>query len=328
MIDPFAALFKQDYKSLNMYLEHGNVNIIDKHKKTLLHYAIKLHSNEAVQILLRAYADVDIPDGKGYTSYHYAVLHNGLSYLRVFMNTEGNPMTKNYLGQTPLYLACKSGKEAMIDLFLEKYKLDMGEKDKNEETICLALVQSKNPALLKKYGGYEPWLEEPNYLGNTPLILAVHRNAGSMVAFLLEHSIFVNRKNHIGETALFYAVRNKNYEIIDLLMQKGAFLDFKNQYSETIYDFIDSEDLKDYILSRSIHYKLDTYKKKYPLHYAIYQNDPKMMQRHMTLRCLSIVDPFGYSPTDLANLYQNAIALEQLKELKRQAKIRTIETKL
>ncbi|MDE6655690.1 MAG: ankyrin repeat domain-containing protein, partial [Anaeroplasmataceae bacterium] len=171
MINPFKALLNQDWKQFNSYLEHGNVNVTDATGKTLLSYAIQLQSNEAVQILLRAYIDVDIADDKGNTCYHYAVLHNRLSYLRILMTTNGNPMQKNKAGQTPLYLACRYRKEKMIDLYLEKYKLDMGEKDLNEETICMALVRAKSHQLLKKYGGYESFIDEPNYIGNTTLLV-------------------------------------------------------------------------------------------------------------------------------------------------------------
>ncbi|MDE7095529.1 MAG: ankyrin repeat domain-containing protein, partial [Anaeroplasmataceae bacterium] len=188
MIDPFQAILNQNWKQLNTYLEHGNVNVVDKNGMNLLSYAIKLQSNDAVQILLRAYIDVDSIDKKGNTCFHYAVLHNRLNYLRVLMTTNGNPMQKNKDGHTPLYLACRYRKEKMIDLYLEKYRLDMGEKDINEETICLAFTRAKSPQLLRKYGGFEAWLEEPNYIGNTPLLVACERDSKEMAEFILEYN--------------------------------------------------------------------------------------------------------------------------------------------
>ncbi|MDE6661522.1 MAG: ankyrin repeat domain-containing protein [Anaeroplasmataceae bacterium] len=326
MIDPFQAILDQNWKQLNAYLDHGNVNVVDKNGMNLLSYAIKLQSNDAVQILLRAYIDIDSMDKKGNTCFHYAVLHNRLNYLRVLMTTNGNPMQKNKAGHTPLYLACRYRKEKMIDLYLEKYRLDMGEKDNNEETICLAFIRSKAPQLLKKYGGFEPWLEEPNYIGNNPLLVAAERDSRDMVEFILEYNVFVNYKNHMNETALFYAVRNKNKEIIDLLLKHGAFLDFKNKNAETIYDLATSE-IKEFIEERKRAYKLTTYQRRYPLHYAIYMNDMKLIEKAMTLKNVNTLDLFNLTPLQLARLYHNKKAIEAIKNLERLAKIAALQTK-
>lgn len=326
MIDPFQAILDQNFKQLNNYLEHGNVNVVNSKGISLLSYAIRLQSNDAVQILLRAYVDVDIQDQKGNTCFHYAVLHNRLNYLRILMTTNGNPMQKNKEGHTPLYLACRYRKEKMIDLYLEKYKLDMGEKDNNEETICMAFVRAKAPLLLKKYGGFEGWLEEPNYIGNTPLLVASERDSLPMVEFILEYPVFVNIKNHMNETALFYAVRNNNKEMVDKLMCHGAFLDFKNKNAETIYD-IASNEMKEFIEERKRVYKITTYKRRYPLHYAIYMNDFKLFEKSLTLKNVNTIDLFQFTPIKLAKLYKNKKAIDRIKSLERLAKIATLETK-
>lgn len=327
MMNPFQAIAEKDWNSLNSYLEHGDVNIVDKKKKSLLHYAIQLQWNEAFQLLIRFYIDVDLADVKGNTAFHYAVLYNRLSYLRVLMTTNGNPMLRNNEGQTPLYLACRYRKEKMIDLYLETYMLDMGEKDINEETICMAFIRAKSLSLLKKYGGYESWLTEPNYIGNTPLHIAACKNSLELAQFLLEHSVFINIKNHLNETALFYAVRNQNKEMIDLLLKHGAFLDFKNKNAETIYSFA-SKEMKEYIEECSRRYHLNTYKRRYPLHYAIYLGDASLIERYLTIRYMNIEDDYGFTPQLLAEKYQNKEVLERMKGLLRVAKIATFQTKL
>ncbi|MDE7264068.1 MAG: ankyrin repeat domain-containing protein [Anaeroplasmataceae bacterium] len=326
MIDPFEALRSHNINELNSYLEHGNVNILDSHKRSLLHYAIQLKVTEAVSILLHSYIDLDLADDKGNTCFHYAVLYNGLGYLRVLFQMTGNPMTRNLALQTPLYLACRYGREDMIDLYLEKYKLDMGEKDAKEETIFLALLRAKKPHLIKKYGGFETWLEEPNYLGNTPLMIASEKNNAAMVQFLLDHSVFINQRNHFKESALFFAVRGKHKEIIDLLLKNGAFFDFKNKESQTIEE-VASKEIKEFLLERRMNDQVASYKKRFPLHYAIYMEDPVLIQTYMNLKNLKREDDFGYSPKRLAELYHNKKALEHLKKLEREARIAVLKTK-
>ena len=210
MKEPFLSLYRNDIPCLTDYAEHGKINIVDEHHRSLLHHAIKLGLKDAFSLLIGCYIDLDIEDDMGNTCYHYAVLHNRLSFLRILFLKGGNPMQKNKEGRTPLYLACRYGKESIIDLYLEKYQLDMGEKDNLSQTICMALVLSGGSHILDKYGNYLPWLEEPNYLGETPLMLAVKLENIKMTEFILSKGVFVNQKNNLGESAIFYAVRKDN----------------------------------------------------------------------------------------------------------------------
>ncbi|MDE6656764.1 MAG: ankyrin repeat domain-containing protein, partial [Anaeroplasmataceae bacterium] len=190
----------------------------------------------------------------------------------------------------------------------------------------MALVRAKSHQLLKKYGGYESFIDEPNYIGNTPLLVAAERDSLAMVEFILEYPILINTKNHMNETALFYAVRNKNKPMIDLLLKKGAFLDFKNKNAETIYDIASSE-IKDYIEERKHTYKISSYQRRYPLHYAIYLNDSNLIAKAMTLKNVNIIDSFGFSPLKIAQAYNNKEVIDQIKRLERVVKIATFETK-
>ena len=121
MKEPFLSLYRNDIPCLTDYTEHGKINIVDEHHRSLLHHAIKLGLKDAFSLLIGCYIDLDIEDDMGNTCYHYAVLHNRLSFLRILFLKGGNPMQKNKEGRTPLYLACRYGKESIIDLYLVKY---------------------------------------------------------------------------------------------------------------------------------------------------------------------------------------------------------------
>ena len=172
MKEPFLSLYRNDIPCLTDYTEHGKINIVDEHHRSLLHHAIKLGLKDAFSLLIGCYIDLDIEDDMGNTCYHYAVLHNRLSFLRILFLKGGNPMQKNKEGRTPLYLACRYGKESIIDLYLEKYQLDMGEKDNLSQTICMALVLS---------GGSIP---------NSVLILSVACGVGFFLAVAMVRMLF------------------------------------------------------------------------------------------------------------------------------------------
>ncbi|MCM1440716.1 MAG: ankyrin repeat domain-containing protein, partial [Roseburia sp.] len=123
-----------------------------------------------------------------------------------------------------------------------------------------------------------------------------------------------------------YAVRNNNKEMVDIFIKHGAFLDFKNKNAETIYD-IASDEMKEFIEERKRAYKITTYKRRYPLHYAIYMNDSKMIEKSLTLKNVNTVDLYHFTPIKLAKLYKNKQAIDGIKSLERLAKIATLETK-
>ena len=304
MKEPFLSLYRNDIPCLTDYTEHGKINIVDEHHRSLLHHAIKLGLKDAFSLLIGCYIDLDIEDDMGNTCYHYAVLHNRLSFLRILFLKGGNPMQKNKEGRTPLYLACRYGKESIIDLYLEKYQLDMGEKDNLSQTICMALVLSGGSHLLDKYGNYLSWLEEPNYLGETPLMLAVKLENIKMTEFILSKGVFVNQKNNLGESAIFYAVRKDNRELFKVLFHAGAFLDFKNHYGE------------------------NSYERAYPLQYAIYVNNQREIEKNLVLPYAILEDDFHYTPLQLAEKYHLMDVIKAIKHLEKQAKIQTFRTKV
>lgn len=327
MKEPFLSLYRNDIPCLTDYTEHGKINIVDEHHRSLLHHAIKLGLKDAFSLLIGCYIDLGIEDDMGNTCYHYAVLHNRLSFLRILFLKGGNPMQKNKEGRTPLYLACRYGKESIIDLYLEKYQLDMGEKDNLSQTICMALVLSGGSHLLDKYGDYLSWLEEPNYLGETPLMLAVKLENIKMTEFILSKGVFVNQKNNLGESAIFYAVRKDNRELFKVLFHAGAFLDFKNHYGETLLS-LSTDRMKEYIKECRATSFYNSYERAYPLQYAIYVNNQREIEKNLVLPYAILEDDFHYTPLQLAEKYHLMDVIKAIKHLEKQAKIQTFRTKV
>ena len=47
MKEPFLSLYRNDIPCLTDYTEHGKINIVDEHHRSLLHHAIKLGLKDA-----------------------------------------------------------------------------------------------------------------------------------------------------------------------------------------------------------------------------------------------------------------------------------------
>lgn len=323
--NPFNAVINNDIKYLENYLELNNINIKDNNGNSLLHYAVKINNKQIFQLLINSYIDIDIANIFGETVFHYAVLYNRLNYLKVLFTTTANAMTKDNEGRTPLYLACRYRKEKIIDLYLEKYNLDMGEKDNNEETIFFSFVRSKSIELINKYNNFISYINEPNYIGETPLMIACKNNSINIVKLLLEYKVLINQKNKNNETAIFYAVKEENKEIIELLIKNGAFLDFINKDFNSIYD-ISSNYIKEYIDMILNKYNLNDYKNKFILHYAIYLNDDKLIENNLNIKNLNIKDYYNLKPIDIAVMY-NKDVIKKIKKIDNIIKIEEFKNK-
>lgn len=312
---PFDYILSNDKENLLLYLEHQDVNVVDHKGKSLLMYAIMTQNSELFHILMKAYINVNLMDSFGNTAYHYAVINNRIGFLKVLLKSIGNATSKNKFGETPLYLACLYGREQMVFLFSETQIISLSQKNDRDETLFVALVRSKNIPLIKKLGAYQKLIEVPNYLGDTPLAIAVAQNSLEMVKFLLEEGAFVNSRNHLKETPLMISIKKRYWECAKLLISYGALPFLKNTFSENCFDIV-PDDMKDYFSCE--------YAQKFPVHTAIYENDLEKLKSVIELKNIEIKDNYGYTPLDIANYYQNKRAIKILEMKKRKLKMLTI----
>lgn len=90
-------------------------------------------------------------------------------------------------------------------------------KNKNGYTLMsYAILHQKNDiAEILLYRG--TYINEPNDLGETPLIIAVRSNNFPMIRFLLKNGADPNLKDKFNKTPIDYAICSKNNEVIELL---------------------------------------------------------------------------------------------------------------
>lgn len=210
---------------------------------------------------------------------------------------------------------------------METFPLDLSEKDFNQETMFLALIRSRNLKLIESLGGYESLLEVPNYLGNTPLILACEKNSKAVVEFLLARGVFVHTKNHLGETAFFMATKNNNIEIMELLLKKGALVDMKNKDGQTIYDLPLKKRTFEYLEEKLSFFSASSYHRRYPLHYAIIHQNEKGIEANLLLKNVERTDDFGYTPLMLAEKLMDGRTIKKIKAMHSKITVAAFQSK-
>ncbi len=313
-MNAFDAIYSNNIQALREYLSTGDVNVTNERGMSLIHYSIVFSNQEVFDLLLDNYINIDIQDSHGDTPAHYCVINNRMGFLKTLIRKNANLKIKNRDGQTPLFKACSLGRAEMVYLLLESQNFDLYDRDSKDETIFMALIRSRNLALLNKLNLDDKIVNIKNFAGETPLHIAAHTGDISILEYLINNKAFVNAKNNQSETPLFYAVRSQNREAISILLKYGAVLDCRSTFGDTIYDLVPSYDLSSYINDKSEEYKSYKYYQNYPLHYAIIIENYPMVLKYRELKHLDKPDNFGYTPLDLAIRIGNERILKVVRE--------------
>lgn len=294
----FDAIYNNDYQAVKEYLEAGNVNIINEKGSSLIHLAILMEDSKIFDLLLENYININIKDNEGNTPAHLCVSTNKIGFLKTLIRKNCDLTIKNNNGETPLYVSCRLGITDIVYLICETYKFNILENNNKNESIFFALVKSRNKDLLKMVNIDSKIVNEKNIFGDTPLHYAARSGDKELVVYLISKGAFINVKNNMGETPIFNAILSENYETIELLIKNGAILDIRNSFGELLTDTILKKDILTFVEEKKFKYKLDNYKKNYPLQYYIAIGDINNVKRYLNKRYILKTDNFGYTPID------------------------------
>jgi uncharacterized protein len=143
----------------------------------------------AARTLIREKADVNAPQGDGMTALHWAATNDDLAMLQMLLAVGADVNAQTRLASvTPLFMACKTGDEAIIE----------------------ALLNAGASATA------------PDGHGTTPVMLAAASGSASAVKVLIDHGADPNAKDKGGETALMFAAALDRGAAIKMLVAHGA----------------------------------------------------------------------------------------------------------
>jgi len=151
--------------------------------------AVMRGDKAAVQKLIAAHADVNVPQNDGATALHWAVHESDTQMVNLLLKAGANPKAANHDGSTPLWLASINGKA----------------------DIATSLLNA----------GADPNEELP--LGRTDLMEAARTGDVNTIKALLDHGAKIDAKESLrGTTALMWAADEGHADAIKFLIQRGA----------------------------------------------------------------------------------------------------------
>ncbi|CAH0555234.1 unnamed protein product [Brassicogethes aeneus] len=194
----------------------NKVEIIDDDKNTKLHYGCVLGNKERVLKELEKCLKVDI---------------------------------ENYLGWTPLMMACRNGHLEIVKLLLDK-KADATKKNKfgiNVFTICVASENLELIRLMLQHllnGGVSKLSLQKIF---SPLSMAVLFSNVEISSYLIQQSFNINHQAPLtGLTPCMFSAATLNTEMFDLLIKCGANEHIQNTAGATAKYLIDLKRQKKY----------------------------------------------------------------------------------
>jgi ankyrin repeat protein len=216
--------------------------------------AVQRGDMAAVQRLIQAHADVNIPEADGTTALHWAVRSGDLATVRLLLDAHANPMAANRYGVKPLSLAALSGNAAMIEALL-KAGAEANTANADGETALMAASRSGSLAAVKMLllHGADPNAKE-KWLQETALMWAAAEDHADVVAALVAGGANLDQKSWVtdtptllfpesggpnmpfpkgGWTAAMYAARQNAKAALAVLADKGANLNLQDPQGAT-----------------------------------------------------------------------------------------------
>ncbi|KAN0137681.1 Ankyrin repeat-containing domain protein [Lactarius tabidus] len=247
-----ASQVQRERKSdiMRLLLDYGaNVNVYDKCRNTLLHFAASEGHIEVARMLLERGADVNFKNDEGLAPLQRAsqVPQEGKSVvMRLLLDYGANADLYDKRRNTPLHFAASEGHLEVARMLLER---GADVNSKNDEGLTplqrASQIQQEGKSdimrLLLDYGANANVYDKRR---NTPLHFAASEGHLEVVRMLLELGADVNSKNEKGLTPLLQALQGRregHRDIIQLLLDHGANVNMHDKRRNTPLHFAASE---------------------------------------------------------------------------------------
>ncbi|MFN7095826.1 MAG: ankyrin repeat domain-containing protein, partial [Burkholderiales bacterium] len=216
-----AAIKKGNVKEVRQlnYLE-DYLEAKDDEGLTPLHIAAQSEQNEMVMFLLNQGANIEAKTNEGSTPLHLAVSNEAIVDTLLKAGAKINAQT-NY-GENALHLAAYKGYLASCKLLIQ-YNINLNLKASRDFTALHYAIEGNQIAVVEYLMNVGAYLQaKTDFLGLTPLHLAIVFGNFECVQLLLEQGADIETKGRLGGTPLHVAARKGQAELVKLLLSKGA----------------------------------------------------------------------------------------------------------
>ncbi|XP_048098888.1 ankyrin repeat and death domain-containing protein 1B isoform X1 [Alosa alosa] len=219
------AAKRNDIEFMKLNGRGVNVNAKNVHYRTALHYAVAFRNVEAVEIILRRRAKLDLQDRHGITGMHLAAWFGSLDILKLLVQAGADQSVETKEGMNMMHCAAINNHTDIMGYIIDD--LQMKELDKRDqhgnrpfavaaEHGCVRMLE------MLMEDPYNMATTEANENGDTPLHLAAKNGQLEAVQLLLDNFESRDEVNKAGETALYQAADGGHEECVEALLDAGC----------------------------------------------------------------------------------------------------------
>lgn len=219
------AAFNNDYNKLQKALNEGaeiNAKTLVS-EETALHLVCRLSYVDIVKFLLDQSADIKARDGDKWTPLHSAA-YGGNASIAEHLFSHGilsEIDDRDWLGRTPLTLACESGTADIVFTLLQK-GADVSAQNDDGDTPLILASRYGDIEMVKNVLKYEPDVHKARKNGVTALHRAIfnpkNEDRKKIVQMLLKSGAESTRITHDGQTPLHQASKLGYLDVVELLL--------------------------------------------------------------------------------------------------------------
>ncbi|KRX66894.1 Serine/threonine-protein phosphatase 6 regulatory ankyrin repeat subunit C [Trichinella sp. T9] len=221
--------------------QHENLNIFDKHGRTLVHWSVACGNAEILETLLKNGASTSIPDNFGIYPIHYSTqlkcTKTSEKILSILLKYGSSPNVTDSENQTPLIWSALLSDNVSVAKRLFDAGGNAFVRNKDSLTALHCAASHGNVQFLHLLFNYVESNSIVNITdrnGCTPLFYAAAYGHADCARCLLENGASVNCKDHTGKTASHYAVIKSQLQILSILYNHGANVDAKDNFGCTL----------------------------------------------------------------------------------------------
>lgn len=228
----------EDQMSVNKYL----IRLCSQDK------AKPLPSEEMVKRLIEKGADIHAKDSNGLTSFHWCCNTNKIETAKLLLKLGAAINSRDNDGRTPLHFPCHSGSVDIVKMLLEE-GADVNCKSNSGRTPLHKACSNGQIEVAKMLLAKNADVLAKDSSGRTAIHWCCLNGHTDIFSLLVENGANICETNDYGWTPLHKACYNGHKAICLLLVSEGADIDCEDNDGDTPLDIVESDDLKEEILS-------------------------------------------------------------------------------
>lgn len=314
-INVFDELINLNMETIENYItQKGDINVLDKRKSNMLHYAVRINNYNFAQLLIENKIDINHQDLYGETPLSLAAHMGNFELCELLIKNNANINIQDSKGLSPLHKASYRGKMEIIYLLLSQgAKISL--RSENGILPIHMAVRSNKPEIIRLLLDYGASLYEIDNRKNNVLHHAIMYASDEMVKYIIDNCDNINTRNIYKKNPLHLACEKSGRELVSILIQKGVLIesiDIDGFNSLDIAKQFNNFNVYDLLFEVKSNVKHIEYTQKYLLHQAIIKDEYQKALKYINISDINVRDEFGNTPLFYAIINESYVMVKEL----------------